>query len=70
MSLAQHAMCHKVHMQIYTKSLTDVTTSKAGGLAQLVERVLSMHEVSGSIPEFSTHFFFRVVVSQNELIGE
>jgi hypothetical protein len=24
-----------------------------GGLAQLVERVLSMHEVSGSIPEFS-----------------
>lgn len=26
---------------------------KIGGLAQLVERVLSMHEVSGSIPEFS-----------------
>ena len=27
----------------------------SGGLAQLVERVLSMHEVSGSIPEFSMH---------------
>ena len=26
-----------------------------GGLAQLAERVLSMHEVSGSIPEFSIH---------------
>jgi hypothetical protein len=36
--------------------------STEGGLAQLVERVLSkpnchrMHEVSGSIPEFSNHF--------------
>ena len=29
-----------------------------GGLAQLVERVLSMHEVSGSIPEFSTRLPF------------
>ena len=29
-------------------------TKTAGELAQLVERVLSMHEVSGSIPEFST----------------
>ena len=27
---------------------------KYGGLAQLVERVLSMHEVAGSIPAFST----------------
>ena len=26
-----------------------------GGLAQLAERVLSMHEVLGSIPKFSTH---------------
>ncbi len=27
-----------------------------GELAQLVERVLSMHEVAGSIPAFSTKF--------------
>ena len=29
------------------------SAATSGGLAQLVERVLSMHEVSGSIPEFS-----------------
>ena len=34
------------------------TSTKIGGLAQLVERVLSMHEVSGSIPEFSTRLPF------------
>ena len=28
----------------------------AGGLAQLVERVLSMHEVAGSIPASSTQY--------------
>ena len=28
-----------------------------GGLAQLVERVLSMHEVAGSIPAFSMFSF-------------
>jgi hypothetical protein len=28
-----------------------------GELAQLVERVLSMHEVTGSIPVFSIFFF-------------
>ena len=28
-----------------------------GGLAQLVERVLSMHEVAGSIPAFSMFYF-------------
>ena len=38
------------------------TVSKIGGLAQLVERVLSMHEVSGSIPEFSTRLLFCTTV--------
>ena len=38
--------------------LPDVTTD--GGLAQMVERSLSMREVPGSIPGFSTflNFFF------------
>jgi hypothetical protein len=31
---------------------------REGELAQLVERVLSMHEVAGSIPAFSTCFLF------------
>ena len=31
---------------------------KNGGLAQMVERVLSMHEVAGSMPASSTTFFF------------
>ena len=35
-----------------------VTESLSGELAQLVERVLIMHEVSGSIPEFSTGHYF------------
>jgi hypothetical protein len=38
-SLSQHREARKV--------------ASHGGLAQLAERVLSMHEVSGSIPEFS-----------------
>ena len=29
-----------------------------GGLAQMVERMLSMHEAQGSIPWSSTHFCF------------
>ena len=39
-----------VHRQTNEFTRPQVTV---GGLAQLVERVLSMHEVSGSIPEFS-----------------
>jgi hypothetical protein len=31
---------------------------KHGELAQLAERVLSMHEVAGSIPAFSTFYFY------------
>ena len=34
-----------------------------GGLAQLVERVLSMHEVWRSIRQFSIHFFDVTFVS-------
>jgi hypothetical protein len=33
-----------------------------GELAQLVERVLSMHEVAGSIPAFSTRFLLGELV--------
>ena len=40
------------HELCVTHSVTPVPAT-IGGLAQLVERVLSMHEVSGSIPEFS-----------------
>ena len=37
---------------IYKCKISD--TKHQGGLAQLAERVLSMHEVAGSIPAFST----------------
>ena len=37
-----------------------------GGLAQLVERVLSMHEVSGSIPEFSILLYLFLISDLNE----
>ena len=36
-----------------------VTSSVCGGLAQMVERSLSMREVPGSIPGFSISFFFH-----------
>jgi hypothetical protein len=33
--------------------------STSGGLAQLAERVLSMHEVLGSIPKFSKYLLLE-----------
>lgn len=45
-------------------------SSLPGGLAQLAERVLSMHEVSGSIPEFSTfdHSFLLLFIFHFALV--
>jgi hypothetical protein len=40
---------------------------KHGELAQLVERVLSMHEVAGSIPAFSNFFLFMPTILELEL---
>ena len=39
------------------------TDTPAGELAQLAERVLSMHEVWGSIPQFSIYFLDHVIIS-------
>ena len=43
-----------VGLSVSFKYKYHATVGDDGGLAQLVERVLSMHEVSGSIPEFSS----------------
>ena len=40
-----------------TEGCQSALSSRSGGLAQMVERVLSMHEAQGSIPWFSTFFF-------------
>ena len=40
------------------KKSLDNSIGQIGGLAQLVERVLSMHEVGSSILPFSTGFAF------------
>ena len=49
-------------------SLILCTKRAYGGLAQMVERSLSMWEVPGSIPGFSKHFFncFDLISSMNE----
>ena len=44
-------------VQFHQTSLILCRTSAYGGLAQMVERSLSMWEVPGSIPGFSKHFF-------------
>ena len=46
-------------LRIYARIMmrNTVPEQQEGGLAQLVERVLSMHEVAGSIPAFSTPSF-------------
>ena len=52
-------------VNLYIVMLVELSTEELvliGGLAQLVERVLSMHEVSGSIPEFSSVYIFCLLV--------
>ena len=38
--------------------------SRNGGVAQMVERMLSMHEAQGSIPCFSTFFVFVCTIKK------
>ena len=45
-------MCGELKSE-YIKEYERIIRHQIGGLAQLVERVLSMHEVAGSIPAFS-----------------
>ena len=45
-------------MQLTTVSGIMACYSKSGGVAQMVERSLSMREVPGSIPGASTNFFY------------
>ena len=42
----------------FIDSIYEATQSVKGGLAQMVERSLSMREVPGSIPGFSTFLYF------------
>ena len=45
------------------RSSLGLVAPKRGGLAQLVERMLSMHEVAGSIPASSIAFPITLVLS-------
>ena len=47
--------CYTVRAE---STLNDFRSVSDGGLAQMVERPLSMREVLGSIPEFSNHRMF------------
>ena len=60
----QPAISQQAH-QPPTIESTPSLCSSCGGLAQLVERVLSMHEVSGSIPEFSNTIRLFVLICSN-----
>lgn len=57
-----------VLLQLSTKSVSGQRVPVDGDVAQMVERMLSMHEAQGSIPCFSSFFclmfFFFLAVSQ------
>lgn len=42
------------HVRAHIREWVSTVEGNNGGLAQLAERVLSMHEVLGSIPKFSS----------------
>ena len=46
-------------LKLYTNTTKFLRISNTGDLAQMVERVLSMHEAQGSIPWFSIFWFLR-----------
>ena len=50
-------LSHLIYFAITRSPSAKYLGLRGGGLAQLVERVLSMHEVGGSIPPTSTFPF-------------
>ena len=46
-----------------------LSSGQGGGLAQVVERSIRIREAPGSIPGFSTHFWFYLRIRQH-YVGE